>query len=220
MTAVRRTIGKRSRQLYDFLAGVEVRRSDGAGAIVTLGDSVTDGFNSTPDTNHRWPNLLAERLQLNAGTARLAVLNAGVIGNRVLHDFVGTSALARLDRDVLVQTGVKYVIVLQGNNDILIPGLIGNPAEDVTPDQIIQGHRQIIDRAHALGLKVYGDTLFPVEGYPFPGFWSATLEAKRQAVNRWIRTALLQQRSPRHRRFRLGPGSISASRPPLSEARR
>ena len=117
------------------------------------------------------------------------MLNAGVIGNRVLHDFVGTSALARLDRDVLVQTGVKYVIVPQGNNDILIPGLIGNPAEDVTADQIIQGHRQIIDRAHALGLKVYGGTLFPVEGYPFPGFWSATLEAKRQAVNRWIRTS-------------------------------
>jgi lysophospholipase L1-like esterase len=78
--------------------------------------------------------------------------------------------------------------VLQGNADILIPALTGNLLEEVTADEIIQGHRQIIDRAHALGLKVYGGTLNPVEGYPFPGLWSATLEAKRQAVNRWIRT--------------------------------
>jgi lysophospholipase L1-like esterase len=156
---------------------------------VTLGDSVTDGFGSTPDTNQRWPNLLAERLQWNPGTSRLAVLNAGVIGNRILHDVVATSALARLDRDVLVQTGAKYAIVLQGNTDILIPGLIGKPVEEVTAAQIIQGHRQIIDRAHALGLRIYGGTLNPVEGYPFPGFWSAAMEAKRQAVNRWIRTS-------------------------------
>ena len=183
------TVGGSTTQSYYFLASVEVGRSHGAGAIVTLGDSVTDGFGSTPDTNRRWPNLLADRLQANPGTARLAVLNAGVSGNRVLHDFVGTSALARLDRDVLVQTGAKYLIVLQGNADILIPGLIGNPAEDVTVEQIVQGHRQIIDRAHALGLKVYGGTLNPVEGYPFPGYWSAALEAKRQAVNRWIRTS-------------------------------
>ena len=119
----------------------------------------------------------------------MAVLNAGVSGNRVLHDLVGTSALARFDRDVLVQTGAKYVVVLQGNADFLIPGLIGNPAEEVTAEQIIQAHRQMIDRAHALGLKVYGGTLNPVEGYPFPGFWTAALEAKRQAVNRWIRTS-------------------------------
>ena len=90
---------------------------------------------------------------------------------------------------MLVQTGVNYVIVLQGNADILIPGLIGKPAELVTVEQIVQGYRQIIDRAHALGLKVYGGTLNPVEGYPFPGFWSADLEEKRQAVNRWIRTS-------------------------------
>ena len=156
---------------------------------MTLGDSVTEGFGSTPDMNQRWPNLLAERLQSNWGTSRVAVLNAGISGNRVLHDFLGTNALARFDRDVLVQTGVKYVIVLQGNADILIPGLIGNPAEDVTAAQIIQGHRQMIDRAHALGLRIYGGTLNPVEGYPFPGFWTAALEAKRQAVNHWIRTS-------------------------------
>ena len=176
-------------QSYYFLTGVEVSASNRARAIVTLGDSVTDGFGSTPDTNQRWPNLLAERLQSQWATSRLTVLNAGVSGNRVLHDFVGTSALARLDRDTLVQTGVKYVIVGEGNNDLLIPGLIGNPAEVVTVAQIIQGHRQMIDRAHAMGLRIYGSTLTPVEGYPFPGFWTPDLEAKRQAVNHWIRTS-------------------------------
>ena len=119
----------------------------------------------------------------------MAVLNAGVAGNRMLHDFVGTSALARFDRDVLVQTGVKYVVVGEGNNDFLIPGLLGNPAEVVTVAQIIQGHRQMIERAHALGLRIYGSTSTPVEGYPFPGFWTSDLEAKRQAVNHWIRTS-------------------------------
>ena len=175
---------------YYFLTGVEVSASRRARAIVMLGDSVTDGFGSTPDTNQRWTNLLAERLQSNPGTSRLSVLNAGISGNRVLHDLVGTSALARLDRDVLVQTGVKYVIVLEGNNDFGIPGLIHNPAEEVTAEQIIQGQRQIIDRAHALGLRIYGATLNPIEGIAgFPGFYSAALELKRQAVNQWIRTS-------------------------------
>ncbi len=174
---------------FYFLTGVEVRASDRAKAIVTIGDSVTEGFASTTDMNQRWPNILAERLESNWGTSRVAVLNAGVSGNRVLHDFLGTSALARFDRDVLVQTGVKYVVVLEGNADFLIPGLIGNPAEEVTAAQIIQAHRQMIDRGHALGLRVYGGTLNPVEGYPFPGFWTPAMEAKRQAVNLWIRTS-------------------------------
>jgi len=84
---------------------------------------------------------------------------------------------------------VKYVIVGEGNNDFLIPGLIGNAAEVVTVAQMIQAHRQMIDRAHAMGLRIYGSTLTPVEGYPFPGFWTPDLEAKRQAVNHWIRTS-------------------------------
>ena len=94
---------------FYFLTGVEVRAPERARAIVTMGDSVTEGFGSTPDMNQRWPNILAERLQSNRGTSRVAVLNAGVSGNRILHDFLGTSALARFDRDVLVQTGAKYV---------------------------------------------------------------------------------------------------------------
>ena len=141
-------------QSFYFLTGVEVRASEGARAIVTLGDSTTDGFASTADMNQRWPNLLAERLQSYRKTSRVAVLNAGVSGNRILHDLVGTSAATRLDRDVLVQTGARYLILLQGNTDILIPDLIGNPTQNVTADQIIQGQRQIISRAHAMGLRV------------------------------------------------------------------
>jgi lysophospholipase L1-like esterase len=176
-------------QSFYFLSAVDVRGSEDARAIVTIGDSVTDGFQSTPDTNQRWPNLLAERLQSRRKTSDVSVLNAGVIGNRILHDLVGTGALARFDRDVLTQTGARYLIVLQGNADILIPDLIGAPAQDVTAEQIIQGHTQMINRAHAMGLRVYGGTLNPVEGYPFPGFWTPVMEAKRQAVNRWIRTS-------------------------------
>ena len=180
------TMAATTTQSFYFLTGVEVRASARARAIVTLGDSLTDGFGSTPDTNQRWPNHLAERLQSNPGTSRVAVLNAGLNGNRVLHDLVGTNALARLDRDVLVQTGVKYVIVCEGLNDFVIPGLIRRPAEDVTAEQVIQGHRQIIARAHALGLRIYGATSNPFVG---SRFFSAAAEAKRQAVNQWIRTS-------------------------------
>ena len=187
-TAAANLVGSAT-DLYYFITGVEVRASRRARAIVTLGDSVTDGFGSTPDTNRRYPNLLAVRLQSRPDTSQIAVLNAGLPGNRILHDFVGTGALARLDRDVLVQTGAEYVMVLQGNADFVIPALLGNPAEVVSVAQVIQGHRQIIDRAHALGLKAIGGTLNPVEGYPFPGLWTAELEAKRQAVIDWIRTS-------------------------------
>ena len=176
-------------QSFHFLTAVEVRAPEGAGAIVTLGDSVTDGFASTPDLNQRWPNLLAERLQDRPRTSDMAVLNAGISGNRILHDIVGPSTLSRLDRDALVQSGATHLIVSQGNTDILIPDLIGIPAQNVSAAQIIQGHSQIITRARAMGLRVYGATLFPVDGFPFPGFWTAVMEEKRQAINRWIRTS-------------------------------
>jgi lysophospholipase L1-like esterase len=176
-------------QSFHFLTTVEVRAAERAGAIVTLGDSVTDGFASTPDTNQRWPNLLAERLQGHPMTSNMAVLNAGISGNRILQDIVGPSSLSRLDRDALVQTGATHLIVSQGNTDILIPDLIGVPAQNVSAEQIIQGHQQIITRARAIGLQVYGATLFPVEGFPFPGFWTPVMEQKRQTINRWIRTS-------------------------------
>jgi lysophospholipase L1-like esterase len=156
---------------------------------VTLGESVTDGVGSTPDANQRWTNVLAERLQGHSGTTDMAVLNSGIGGNRILHDIVGPSALNRLDRDVLVQSGATHLIVSPGNTDILIPDLIGIPAQNVSAEQIIQGPQQIIIRARAMGLRVYGATLPPVEGFPFPGFWTPVMEEKRQLVNRFVRTS-------------------------------
>jgi lysophospholipase L1-like esterase len=165
-------------QSYYFLMGLEVDASAKSRAIVTLGDSITDGLHSTTDANKRWPNRLAERLR----GSNVAVLNAGISGNRVLHDTIGTNALARLDRDVLVQSGARYLIVLAGINDI---GLLGTAAAD----EIIAGHIQIIDRAHAMGLKVFGGTLTPFEAF-LPGlYYTPDGEAKRQAINQWIRTS-------------------------------
>jgi lysophospholipase L1-like esterase len=176
-------------QSFHFLTAVEVRARTGAGAVVTLGESVTDGVGSTPDANQRWTNVLAERLQGHSGTTDMAVLNSGIGGNRILHDIVGPSALNRLDRDVLVQSGATHLIVSPGNTDILIPDLIGIPAQNVSAEQIIQGPQQIIIRARAMGLRVYGATLPPVEGFPFPGFWTPVMEEKRQLVNRFVRTS-------------------------------
>jgi lysophospholipase L1-like esterase len=167
---------------FFFLTGVEVDASTSSRAIVTLGDSITEGLHSTTDANRRWPNRLAERLRSQKGGSKIAVLNAGISGNRVLQDTVGTSASARLDRDVLVQPGARYLIVLLGINDIGFPG-------SPTADEIIAGHRQIIARAHAMGLKVYGGTLTPFQAF-LPGlYYSPDGEEKRQAVNQWIRTS-------------------------------
>jgi lysophospholipase L1-like esterase len=169
-------------QSYYFLSGLEVDAPAKSRAIVTLGDSITEGLHSTVDANRRWPDRLAERLRSQKSGSRLAVLNAGISGNRVLHDTVGTNASARLDRDVLVQSGVRYLIVLEGINDIGYPGA-------ATAAEIIAGHIQIIDRAHAMGLKVYGGTLTPFQAF-LPGlYYTADGEAKRQAVNQWIRTS-------------------------------
>ncbi len=169
-------------QSYYFLSGVDVRASAPTRVIVTLGDSITDGVNSTPDANKRWPDRLAERLRAQPGGGKVAVLNAGISGNRLLHDTVGTNASARLDRDVLVQPGARYLIVLAGINDIGIP--LAAPA-----DEIIAAHRQIIERAHAMGLKVYGGTLTPFQAY-LPGvYYTPGGEVTRQAVNHWIRTS-------------------------------
>ena len=169
-------------QSYYFLAGVEVDASRRSSAIVTLGDSITDGLHSTADANKRWSNRLAERLRSRKAGSTVAVLNAGISGNRLLHDTVGTNASARMDRDVLAQSGARYLIVLAGINDIGFPG-------SATAGEIIAGHRQIIDRARAMGLKVYGGTLTPFQAF-LPGiYYSADGETTRQAVNRWIRTS-------------------------------
>jgi lysophospholipase L1-like esterase len=163
-----------------FLTRIEVMAPAQAGAIVTLGDSITDGTASTIDTNNRWPDHLARRLA-KAGVG-LAVLNAGMGGNRVLNEGNGPSALARFDRDVIAQTGVTHVVVLEGINDI------GQARQNPSPSaaDLIGAHKQMIERAHARGLKIYGATLTPFEG---ANAWTAEGEAKRQALNEWIRTS-------------------------------
>jgi lysophospholipase L1-like esterase len=164
-----------------LVARVEVMAPASTGAIVTFGDSITDGARSTADTNNRWPDVLARRLAARKGTA-FSILNAGISGNRVLSDGAGISALARFDKDVLMQTGVTHVIVLEGINDI---GLArANPTPSAA--DLIAGHKQLIERAHARGLKIYGATLTPYEG---AAYFSPEGEAKRQALNEWIRTS-------------------------------
>jgi lysophospholipase L1-like esterase len=181
---------------WPFLTGVDVRGSQRAGAIVTLGDSITDGANSTPDTNRRWPDLLAKRLQAQPALDHLGVLNQGIIGNRILHPtesqfglVFGSAGLARFDRDVLAQAGVQYVIVLLGINDIGHPGSAAPPSEEVSAEDIIAGYRQFIARAHEKGLTIFGATLLPFEGTTIEGFYSPEKEVKRQAVNQWIRAS-------------------------------
>jgi lysophospholipase L1-like esterase len=162
------------------LARVEVVAEKGARAVVTFGDSITDGARSTVDKNARWPDELARRLA--AKGTQVAVINAGISGNRVLGDGAGYSALARFDKDVLMQTGVTHVIVLEGINDIGIARANASPSAD----DLIAGHRQLIARARARGLKIYGATLTPFDG---AAYYTPEGEAKRQALNNWIRTS-------------------------------
>jgi lysophospholipase L1-like esterase len=173
-----------------FLSEVEVQRPD-AQAVVALGDSITDGYGSTPDQNHRWPDYLAERLAKEHRP--IAVVNAGISGNRILHDLpeveYGPSALSRLDRDVLSVSGARTMILLESINDIGMPGSSALPDQSVTAADIIAGMQQIIARAHAHGTRVIGGTLLPFGGTTYPGYYNAEAEAKRQAVNRWIRGA-------------------------------
>lgn len=185
-----------------FLDAVDVVASPAnkSGAIVALGDSITDGFGSTTDTNHRWPDLLAQRLrQGRGGNGDLGVVNEGIGGNRVLNDSpcFGANAQARLDRDVLTQDGVEFVVLLEGINDIGFPVFDTSmlppdflpciePRPDVSAQQIIAGYQQIIARVHASGALIFGATLLPFKG---AGYYTEAGEAKRQAVNSWIRTS-------------------------------
>jgi lysophospholipase L1-like esterase len=181
---------------WPFLTGVDVAAPPSAAVVVTLGDSITDGANSTADANRRWPNVLADRLLAQRQRALLAVVNAGISGNRVLHDsgerfggLFGQSALARLDRDVLGQPGVKYVIVLEGINDIGHPGSAAPESDEVTAEEIEAGLRQIVERAHEHGVKAFGATITPFEATTIPNYYTPNREEKRQRVNAWIRTS-------------------------------
>lgn len=169
---------------YLWLAAVDVVAPADAFAVVALGDSITDGFGTTNDANMAWPSLLAVRFGNSSNMNDIAVLNKGISGNEVLRDGAGVSALARFDRDVLEASGVKWLIVLEGINDINLHGQVVFP-EALTVDDLIFGYKQIVERAHAHGIKVAGATVMAEEGV-----WLATPtgEKKRQAVNEWIRT--------------------------------
>jgi lysophospholipase L1-like esterase len=167
-----------------FLTGVDVQASPDAAAIVAYGDSITDGMRSTIDGNLRWPDDLAHRVQANAATAHLSVLNLGISGNRILYDQAGPSLLARLDRDVFGQAGVKYLIVFAGINDLHHSVNRPDPLQKESTADIIAGLQQIVARAHAHGIKVFIATITPAGGSPLH---KPAAEQIRQDVNTWIR---------------------------------
>ncbi|GAB2965334.1 SGNH/GDSL hydrolase family protein [Streptomyces heilongjiangensis] len=160
------------------LDAVTVRTRPRVGSVVTLGDSLTDGWQSTADRDRRWPDYLARRLRADPGTDIGAVANEGISGNEVLAGGAGQSALKRLDRDVLSHPGVRTVVLFEGVNDI-------KAHTGVTADDLIAGHREIIDRAHAAGICVVGATIGPSKGWYE---WDPAAEAVRQDVNAFIRT--------------------------------
>ncbi|MET0336627.1 MAG: SGNH/GDSL hydrolase family protein [Caulobacter sp.] len=174
------TIDTSVMRLGALVTGVEVERLRKGVVIVAIGDSITEGTGSTADAWRAWPDQLAERLK------GVAVVNAGIGGNRLLNNVSGPSGLSRFDRDVLAVTGVTHVMVLEGINDI---GRATRPEfahQPVTADDLITGYRQIIARAHARGLKAVGATIPPYEG---ANYFTEGGEATRQAVNAWIRTS-------------------------------
>jgi lysophospholipase L1-like esterase len=163
-----------------FLNGVDVVAPNSAAAIVALGDSITDGAKSTTNMNGRWPDAFARRLQADKSTANIGILNEGIGANRLLREGVGPNVLARLDRDVLAQTGARWLIVLEGINDI------GTSQRTPTAAGIISAYEQIIQRAHARGMLVYGATILPFAG---AAYFNPEGETDRQTVNNWIRTS-------------------------------
>jgi len=202
---------------WPFLTGVEVAAPPGAATIVALGSSLTDGDGSTKNANRRWPDVLAERLQNDAGgNKELGILNEGIIGNRLLSDFdsprqaggppplgpvfaelgpaLGQSGLARFERDVLRQAGVKYLIVGLGVNDILFPGSFIPATEGVNSQSLLSGYRQLLARAHSKGIRVIGTTIPPFEHAIFRNpfydrFYDPEKERLREQVNAWIRSS-------------------------------
>jgi lysophospholipase L1-like esterase len=171
------------------IAGIEAAAPK-ARAIVAFGDSITDGYGVKPNTNARWTDALQRRLRAAPGMGEVAVLNAGIGGNRLLNDGLGPNALARFDHDVIGQPGVTHLIVLEGVNDLgtlTREAPVPAAAHSALVVRMIDAYRQIVARAHARGIKAIGATIMPYagSGYYHP---DAQNEADRQVVNRWIRT--------------------------------
>jgi len=162
-----------------FLSAIDVWTDRRARAIVTLGDSLTDGRGSTTNQNDRWPNQLSRRLLADPSTARVAVLNQGVGGNRVLAEGLGVTALERFERDVLTPPGVRWVVILEGINDL-------GSSPPATAEALIGAFRQMIKSAHERNVRVYGATILPFEGAQY---FTAAGEAARQAFNGWMRNS-------------------------------
>jgi lysophospholipase L1-like esterase len=170
--------------------------------VVAFGDSVTDGDGSTMEADNNWPSDLMRRLRKTPEGPKVAVVNEGIAGNRLLSDcFIagagcfGVSALARFDRDALALPGVTHIVLLEGVNDIGFPGAklgegyLADPADVRTPEDLMAAYRQLISRAHARGVKLIGATITPFEGVDLPGYYSESKERVRQTVNKWIRTS-------------------------------
>ncbi|MFF3559068.1 SGNH/GDSL hydrolase family protein [Streptomyces sp. NPDC002574] len=168
---------------WRYVSAVDVFTEHAAGAVVFFGDSITDGITSTVGANHRWPDYLAARPQASGERRlRLGVLNQGISGNRVLRDGddgANPSALERLDRDALSQTGARTMVVELGINDII------RPPRETSAEAVVDGLRQIVARGHAHGMRVIGGTLLPLEGHGVA--YNPATEAVRQQVNAAIR---------------------------------
>jgi lysophospholipase L1-like esterase len=186
---------------WPFLTGVEVETPGAAGTIVVFGDSTVDGDGSTTDANHRWPDALAQSLNRDAGNSRFGVLNAGIIGNRLLQGSpreppskfggaFGESGIARFERDALGSSGTRFVILRLGINDIGFPGPLAPVADTVAAGDLIDGYRKLIAKARRRGVRIMGTTLGPFEGaIAGLGYYSSEKEAVRQEVNAWIRNS-------------------------------
>ena len=169
-----------------FVCGIDVVAPPETGAVVALGDSLTDANISTHDGHHSWPSQLARRLIARPRGRPMAVMNQGLGGNRILHDIRGDSGLRRFDRDVLAQPGVTHTVIMLGTNDLRNRN--GRADEEVTASQMVAGLKQLAVRGQARGIKVIGGTLTPFENETFlPGAWNPKREAVRQRVNEWLR---------------------------------
>jgi lysophospholipase L1-like esterase len=175
---------------WPFLAGIEISSAVPSRSIVTFGDSITDGYQSTADANHRWPDYLSARLV--AAHRNLGVVNEGIGGNRILHNAIpdrlvfGPNGLSRFDRDAITITGASHIVVMLGINDIGQANPAINPEEQVSAEDVISGLRQFALRAHAHKIRIIGATLAPYSG---AAYFSAQGEEKRIRVNSWIRTS-------------------------------
>ncbi|MGW7427103.1 SGNH/GDSL hydrolase family protein [Streptomyces sp. NPDC054813] len=174
-----------ARTSWYYLSGIDVVPTHARGTVVAFGDSITDGYNTPAGAYHRWPDDLARRL---AGTRPMAVVDAGIGGNRVLTDvpniWQGVSATKRFAHDALGQAGVRDVILLEGINDI--GNNRGPGGAPLTAQDLIDGYRDLIRQAHAAGVRIIGGTMLPDKGN---GYYSDSAEAIRQAANQWIRTS-------------------------------